>query len=83
MKRSDRLYWLSKRQRQCLALVERGMSSKEIARHLQIAPSTVDNHIKLALARLNCYTRQQAASLLHEERRSASRTQPLPSLARR
>ncbi|MBT0666927.1 helix-turn-helix transcriptional regulator [Novosphingobium profundi] len=59
--------WLSNRQIECLRLVMDGKSSKEIARELEIAPSTVDNHIKLALARLNCETRRQAAHLIESE----------------
>lgn len=36
---------LTRRQHECVELVTEGLSSKEIARRLGIAPSTVDNHI--------------------------------------
>jgi DNA-binding CsgD family transcriptional regulator len=40
---------LTARQADCIALVARGLSSKEIARELGISPSTVDNHIAIAM----------------------------------
>ena len=40
---------LTARQADCVALVAQGLSSKEIARELGIAPSTVDNHIATAM----------------------------------
>lgn len=36
---------LTRRQHECVELVTAGLTSKEIARKLGIAPSTVDNHI--------------------------------------
>lgn len=40
---------LTARQRDCIALVAHGLSSKEIARELGISPSTVDNHVASAM----------------------------------
>ncbi|MEO0032848.1 MAG: hypothetical protein RIS94_2606 [Pseudomonadota bacterium] len=40
---------LTQRQSDCIALVARGFSSKEIARELGISPSTVDNHVASAM----------------------------------
>lgn len=40
---------LTARQADCVALVAQGLSSKEIARELGISPSTVDNHISIAM----------------------------------
>jgi hypothetical protein len=36
---------LSERQKQCLELVAAGYTSKQIARQLNLSPSTVDNHL--------------------------------------
>ena len=51
---------LSDRQAQCLALAAKGMTSKEIGREIGIAPSTVDNHLRVAAAKLNVGNRRQA-----------------------
>lgn len=51
---------LSERQRQCLELVGEGHTSKEIGRRLGLSPSTVDNHIRSALERLNVTNRVTA-----------------------
>jgi DNA-binding CsgD family transcriptional regulator len=55
---------LSGRQRQCLALVAKGCSSKQIARQLGLSPSTVDNHINAAVQLLNVDDRRKAAQLV-------------------
>ena len=51
---------LSARQAQCLALASKGMTSKEIGREIGIAPSTVDNHLRIAAAKLQVGNRRQA-----------------------
>ena len=56
---------LSDRQLACLAHAGEGMSSKEIGRLLGISPSTVDNHIHVAVAKLHARNRRHAAQLLH------------------
>lgn len=43
---------LTRRQHECVELVTEGLSSKEIARKLGIAPSTVDNHIAQVMHQL-------------------------------
>ncbi len=43
---------LTRRQHECVELVTKGLSSKEIARELGIAPSTVDNHIAQVMHQL-------------------------------
>jgi DNA-binding CsgD family transcriptional regulator len=58
---------LSKRQRQCLALVANGYTSKEIGRDLGLSPSTVDNHINTAIERLGCNNRAIAAQIYRQE----------------
>lgn len=54
---------LSERQRQCLALIAKGFTSKEIGRQLGLSPSTVDNHVRGALQRMNMSDRGEAARL--------------------
>ncbi len=51
---------LSKRQRECLGLVAEGLSTKEIARALKLSPSTIDNHLQIAVTRLGASGRQDA-----------------------
>ena len=55
---------LSERQRQCIALVGEGLTSKEIARRLHLSPSTVDNHIRAVVERLQAAGRIEAARIV-------------------
>lgn len=55
---------LSKRQLTCLELAAEGLTSKEIARRMRLSPSTVDNHIRAASARLGASGRREAVRLL-------------------
>jgi DNA-binding CsgD family transcriptional regulator len=64
--RPDLLSRLSDRQRQCLDLVADGLTSKEIGRRLSLSPSTVDNHIRSALERLNVTDRSVAARAVRQ-----------------
>ncbi len=57
---------LSDRQLEILALVSKGLTSKEIGRSLSISPSTVDNHIQAAISRLGARNRMAAVRLLSE-----------------
>ena len=54
---------LSERQKQCLELVAKGHTSKEIGRLLGLSPSTVDNHLNIALERLGVDNRIAAARM--------------------
>jgi DNA-binding CsgD family transcriptional regulator len=54
---------LSERQKQCLSLVAEGHTSKQIGRILSLSPSTVDNHLSIALERLGVDSRGAAARL--------------------
>jgi DNA-binding CsgD family transcriptional regulator len=54
---------LSERQKQCLELVAYGYTSKQIARQLNLSPSTVDNHLNAALERLGVDSRALAARI--------------------
>jgi len=73
--------FLSKRQRQCLHYVGRGLSSKEIARELGISPSTVDNHVRLGMERLNTTSRIEAANLVAQQTTSAENSIPVTVIA--
>jgi len=69
---------LSGDQKNCLRLVMEMLSSKEIARQLNISPHVVDNRIKAACKILDASDRKQAARLLHDAELSANhKNQPL------
>ena len=53
---------LTAREREILALLERGLSNKEIARDLQIGVATVKNHVHNILGKLDVPTRGAAAA---------------------
>lgn len=72
---------LSERQYACLVKAGEGLSSKEIGRQLGISPSTVDNHIHVAVTKLHARNRWHAAQLLHPNRtKDESVAQPDTSL---
>ncbi|WP_164117433.1 helix-turn-helix transcriptional regulator [Sphingorhabdus sp. Alg239-R122] len=71
----SRIEKLTDRQKDCLRLVGDGYTSKEIARLLDISPSTVDNHLHAAVTVLQAANRAEAARFFRD---SASR-QKLPS----
>lgn len=52
---------LSRRQRECLALVAAGYESKEIGELLGIAPGTVDNHLKQVTRQFGISSRREIA----------------------
>ena len=52
---------LTARQLDILGLLAEGLSNKEIAARLHIAPKTVDHHVCAILAKLEVSTRKQAA----------------------
>ena len=65
---------LSERQYACLTYAGEGMSSKEIGRLLGISPSTVDNHIHVAITKLHARNRWHAAQILDPNRRKTDST---------
>jgi DNA-binding CsgD family transcriptional regulator len=69
---------LTERQKECLRLVARGYTSKEIGRQVGISPATVDNHVRAALDTLQVESRAEAARLLV----AAEASQPLTSQLR-
>lgn len=60
----DRLAKLTEGQKACLRGVLRHMSSKDIARELDISPHTVDQRLRLAMRALGAGSRVQAAFML-------------------
>lgn len=55
---------LSARQRQCLDLVAKGLSSAEVGRRLGVSSRTVDEHVAHACDILGVRTRVQAVVIL-------------------
>ena len=60
----DLIEALTPRERECLLLVDRHLSSKEIARRLGISEHTVVTHINRARQRLGSVSRYEAARLI-------------------
>jgi DNA-binding CsgD family transcriptional regulator len=54
---------LSEREAEVLRLVAQGLSSKAIARHLILSPSTVNQHVKSIFNKLGVDTRAQAVAV--------------------
>jgi len=54
---------LSGRERQCLALVAEGLSSKDIGKRLRLSPRTVELHVARAMKRLGAVNRSHAVAL--------------------
>jgi len=52
---------LTRREVEVLLLVARGLSNKEIAARLVIAPKTVGNHVEHIYAKLGCSSRAEAS----------------------
>lgn len=58
---SDAIQRITDRQREILALVERGLTNKEIARELDLSPATVKAHVAALLTTLQLKNRTQLA----------------------
>jgi HD-GYP domain-containing protein (c-di-GMP phosphodiesterase class II) len=52
---------LTEREAQVIALLARGLQTKQAARHLGISPKTADRHVQNAYAKIGCSTRAAAA----------------------
>jgi DNA-binding NarL/FixJ family response regulator len=57
---------LSKREMQIADLIDRGLSNKDIARHLGLQVATVKNHVHNILDKLKVHRRGEAAACLRE-----------------
>ena len=69
---------LTGREREIIALIDRGLSNKEIARQLKISLPTVKNHVHNILEKLQVRRRGVAAALLREAvlARATTRSSP-------
>lgn len=74
---ADRAAQLSDGQRDCLRLVYDHMTSKDIARALEISPHTVDMRLRTAMKTLGVASRIHAARVLAEYERANPAYQPL------
>lgn len=77
----DTIERLTIRQKDCLRLVGKGYTSKEIGRRLEISPATVDNHVRAALEILRAPGRAEAARFLQAREADQSLTSQPASLA--
>lgn len=77
----DRIDILSDRQKDCLRLVGRGMSSKEIAIETGLSPNSVDTYLKAAMSSLGVANRRDAARLLGSHEASQHLGSPTPAVA--
>lgn len=71
--RADR--FLTNGQIDCLELISKNLTSKEIAARLGISPHTVDQRVRKALRKLGVGTRREAARLVEDGK---PRSQSLP-----
>lgn len=56
-------YALTRRQRQLMSLVAKGLTNKEIATNLNLSEFTVKNHIRRVMKQVDAETRYEAATL--------------------
>jgi two-component system, NarL family, nitrate/nitrite response regulator NarL len=70
---------LTRREKEVLLLIDKGLSNKEIAARLQITPNTVKNHVHHLLEKLKVRSRHHAA---WKQTRRPLRAAPLASRAR-
>lgn len=58
----DNLKKLTPREKEILTLIFNGKKTKEIAKHLQISPHTVKNHLTNSFQKLKVHSRVQAVA---------------------
>lgn len=54
---------ITNREKEILVSLAKGMTNKEISRHLMLSPSTVRNHISSIFAKLKISNRSQATAI--------------------
>jgi|SRR5215208_1861989 len=64
---SQRMAALTKREREVLSLLARGLAQREVAESLVISPKTVGTHIEHILEKLDVRSRSQAIALAYRE----------------
>ena len=68
-------------QKACLRLVAQGMSSKEIAKALDLTPQTVDTYLKASMSRLGASNRREAARIFLADEASQKLGSPSAAIA--
>ena len=74
----DELDELTKREREVVALVARGLSNQEIAEHLVITPGTAKTHVSRAMVKLHARDRAQLVVMAYEAGLAAPRAEARP-----
>lgn len=57
---------LTKRETECCLYVLKGLTSKEIAKEMDLAPKTVDNYLETVKTKLGCFSRSDINKVLLE-----------------
>lgn len=66
---------LTRRERDVLRLVARGLSNTEVGKHLHVATTTVKTHVRALLRKTSCSNRHQLIALVHGGRWSSPNIQ--------
>lgn len=61
----ERRIFFSRREAQCVHLLSKGMSTKYIARDLQLSPRTVEHYLECAKLKLDCYEKNTLLKKIH------------------
>jgi DNA-binding NarL/FixJ family response regulator len=62
----ERLRWLTRREREVMALVAMGLTNDEIAERLVVSPATAKTHVSRVMRKLNAHDRAQVVVLAYE-----------------
>lgn len=72
---AERAARLTRREEQLIPLIDRGLTNKEIAAHLNLSEKTIKNHIHRILRKAGAESRFGAAALFRSSRRLAEHAQ--------